>query len=60
MALMSMGALVNYGVYALLLLNYSAQHRWPAPAVAAGAVLAALVNFSTARRMHFRHPEASS
>jgi len=59
MALMGMGALVNYGVYALLLLNYSALHRWPAPAAATGAVLAALANFSTARRVLFRHPKVS-
>ena len=56
---MGMGALVNYGVYALLLLNYSALHRWPAPAAATGAVLAALANFSTARRVLFRHPKVS-
>lgn len=56
MALMGLGALVNYGVYALLLLNYPVLHRWPAVAVAAGAGLAALVNFSTARRVLFRHP----
>lgn len=59
-ALMSMGAVVNYGVYALLLLNFPDLHRWPAPAAAAGSVVAALVNFSTARRVLFRHPKTAS
>ena len=30
--LMSFGALVNYGIYALLLMNFAALHRWPAAA----------------------------
>ena len=59
MGLMSMGALVNYGVYALLLLNYPGLHQWPALPAAAGSALAALVNFSTARRMLFRHPKTT-
>ena len=60
MGLMSVGALVNYGVYALLLLTYPSLHRWPALPAAAGSALAALVNFSTARRMLFRHPKVTS
>jgi putative flippase GtrA len=59
LVLMSMGALVNYGVYALLLLNFAGLHRWPALAAMAGSVLAALVNFSTARRVLFKHPEVA-
>lgn len=57
MSLMSAGALVNYGIYVLLLLNFAALHRWPALAAAAGSLVAALVNFSTARAVLFRHPK---
>lgn len=56
LGLMTVGALINYGVYALLLLNFPALHRWPALAAAAGSAVAALVNFSTARRMLFKRP----
>jgi len=58
MALMSAGACINYGVYALLLLHVADLHRWPALPAAAGSAVAALVNFSTARGMLFRHPGA--
>jgi len=56
MGLMSLGAVVNYGIYALLLMNFASLHRWPAVAAAAGSVVAALVNFSTARGMLFKTP----
>lgn len=52
--LMSIGAVINYTVYALLLMKFAALHRWPAVAAAAGSAVAALVNFSTARGMLFR------
>jgi len=55
LALMGLGALVNYGIYALLLSYFPALHRWPALPAAAGSAMAALVNFSTARGMLFRH-----
>ncbi len=57
MGLMSFGAVINYGVYALLLMNFAALHRWPAVAAAAGSAVAALVNFSTARGMLFKSPK---
>ena len=54
LALMSIGALVNYGVYAALLLAFPGLHRWPALAAAAGSAVAALINFSAARGVLFR------
>lgn len=56
MGLMSFGATINYSVYALLLVNISALHQWPAVAAAAGSIVAMLVNFSTARGVLFRRP----
>ena len=56
-ALMSIGAAVNYGVYALMLALVPSTQRWPAIAVAAGAGVAALINFSAARGVLFKHPE---
>ncbi|GAB2548292.1 GtrA family protein [Rhodanobacter koreensis] len=60
LGLMSFGALINYGVYALLLMSFPALHRWPAVAAAAGSAAAALVNFSTARGMLFKSSRTSS
>jgi putative flippase GtrA len=60
LGLMSLGALVNYGVYAALLLGFPFAHRWPAAAVAAGSLVAAAVNFGTARGVLFRHPESGT
>lgn len=57
LALMSAGAVVNYGVYALCLQLFPAWHRWPALAAAVGSAVAALVNFSAARGVLFRHPK---
>ncbi|MGN2247336.1 GtrA family protein [Frateuria sp. GZRR35] len=57
MALMGVGACVNYAVYAALLLSFEPLTRWPALAAAAGSAVAALVNFSTARGMLFRQPK---
>ncbi len=54
MALMSFGALVNYGVFILCLQLFPSWHRWPALAVAVGSVVAAGVNFLSARLMLFR------
>ncbi|MHB1056596.1 MAG: GtrA family protein [Rhodanobacter sp.] len=59
MGLMSIGAVINYGVYVLLLLCFSGLHRWPALAAAAGSAVAALVNFSTARGVLFKRPKTS-
>jgi putative flippase GtrA len=55
--LMSFGAVINYGIYALLLMGFPALHPWPAVPAAAGSVVAALVNFSTARGMLFKSPK---
>jgi putative flippase GtrA len=55
--LMSLGALINYGIYALLLFHFVVLHRWPAVAAAAGSAVAAVVNFSTARGMLFKRPK---
>jgi putative flippase GtrA len=57
LGLMSLGAVINYGVYALLLMRFASLHRWPAVAAAAGSALAALVNFATARGMLFKAPK---
>lgn len=59
LVLMSVGAVVNYGVFAACLMLFPVLHRWPAVAVAAGSAVAALVNFTTARGVLFRHPETS-
>jgi putative flippase GtrA len=55
MALMGLGALVNYGVYAALLVTVAWLHRWPAPAAAAGSAVAAILNFRMARTALFKH-----
>jgi len=60
MALMSIGAAINYGVYALLLVNFSILHRWPAIGAAAGSAVAAFVNFAAARGLLFRGAKAST
>lgn len=57
MALMGLGALVNYGIYAALLAGFAWLHRWPALAVAAGSGVAAVLNFCMARGVLFRHPK---
>ncbi|HET6433965.1 GtrA family protein [Dyella sp.] len=59
MALMSIGAAVNYGVYALCLAFFPALHRLPAVAAAAGSAVAALINFSAARGLLFSKPRAT-
>jgi len=56
--LMSFGAMVNYGIYALLLMNFGVLHRWPSVAAAAGSAVAALINFSAARGLIFKSPNA--
>lgn len=57
LALMGVGACINYAIYAALLLSYQPLHRWPALAAAAGSAVAALVNFATARGLLFRQPK---
>jgi putative flippase GtrA len=60
MALMGLGALVNYGTYAALLMAFPMLHRWPAIATAGGSLVAALFNFSTARLMLFKGAKTSA
>ncbi|MCX7512432.1 GtrA family protein [Frateuria hangzhouensis] len=60
LALMGVGACVNYAIYASLLLAFEPLQRWPALAVAAGSAVAALVNFSTARGVLFRRPKPTA
>jgi putative flippase GtrA len=60
MALMGLGACVNYAVYAALLLSFEPLGRWPALAAAAGSAVAALVNFCAARGVLFRRPKPVS
>lgn len=59
MALMSGGAVVNYAVYAACLMLFPDWRRWPAAAVAVGSVVAAGVNFLSARLMLFKRPKTS-
>jgi len=60
MALMSGGALVNYGAYALCLYEIPAWHKLPILAVAVGSALAAGVNFVSARLLLFRRAKAKA
>jgi len=60
MGLMSIGAVINYGVYVLLLMNFSDLLRWPAIGAAGGSAVAAFANFALARRMLFRGPKAAT
>lgn len=57
LAVMSLGAGVNYGVYALLLALSATVRAWPAAGVAAGSAVAAVVNFTGARRAVFQGRE---
>jgi putative flippase GtrA len=59
-ALMSVGALVNYAAYAAILMLYPWLHRWPALAVAASSAAASLVNFATARGVLFKSAKTTS
>lgn len=59
-ALMSVGAVVNYGAYAAILLFYPWLHQWPALAVAASSAAASLVNFATARGVLFKRAKTSA
>ena len=59
MALMSVGAVVNYAAYAGSLLLFPSWHRWPVLAVAVGSVVSAAVNYGGARMMLFKNAKAS-
>ena len=59
-ALMSVGAVVNYGAYAAILFLYPWLHEWPAIAVAASSAAASLVNFATARGVLFNRAKTTT
>ena len=48
------GAGINYGIYAVLVLNIGLFAHWPVLAVAAGSVAALAFNFLASRRFVFR------
>jgi putative flippase GtrA len=58
--LMSGGAVVNYAVYWLCLHEFPGWYQWPSLASAVGSVVAALVNFSSARTLLFRRAKTRS
>lgn len=60
MAVMSTGAALNYGLYALLLALLPLVRAWPVLGVAAGSLAAAAVNFTTARAVVFNGRESAS
>ena len=53
MAAMTGGALLNYGVYALAVYETAVVRAWPALGVALGSVMAAVVNYTSARHWVF-------
>ncbi|NII10509.1 GtrA family protein [Oleiagrimonas sp. C23AA] len=60
LAVMGVGALVNYGTYALVLWLWPLAHHWPVLGVAAGSVVAAGLNFAGARAWVFTGVKTSS
>ncbi|MGC1547270.1 MAG: GtrA family protein [Rhodanobacter sp.] len=54
MGLMGIGAVINYGVFAALLMTFASLHQWPAIPTAAGSAVAATVNFAMARWVLFK------
>lgn len=53
-ALMTFGGAVNYGAYALCLMNWSLAQAYPAIGVAVGSLIAMTVNFFSAKYLVFR------
>ena len=58
--MMGGGALLNYAIYAVLVACVAMVQRWPVLGVAAGSVVAAMVNFFAARAVVFGKPEKSA
>lgn len=54
---MAVGAVLNYGIFALLVAWFALVHQWPVLGVAAGSACAALINFAGARAVVFNRPE---
>jgi putative flippase GtrA len=57
MAVMGLGAAVNYAVYALAVALFPLVRAWPLLGVAAGSLAAAGFNFSGARKAVFNRPD---
>ena len=56
-AVMSLGAGLNYGIYASLIACSATIRAWPVAGVAAGSAVAAVINFLGARRVVFANRE---
>jgi putative flippase GtrA len=56
---MTLGAAINYGVYALLITFIAVFHDHPWLAVAAGTGAALLINFTMARNVIYRSPSTN-
>lgn len=57
LAVMGVGALLNYTVFAALVAWVDAVRHWPVLGVAAGSGVAAVVNFGSARKVVFNKSE---
>jgi putative flippase GtrA len=57
---MSAGAVLNYGTYALTVALFLTVRHWPALGVAAGSLVAAMLNFSGARTVVFNASRKTS
>jgi putative flippase GtrA len=57
MALMAVGAVINNGVYLLVLQAFPGLRPWPAVAVAVGSAAGATANYLFARTLLFRAPK---
>ncbi len=57
-AVMALGAGLNYGIYAALVATMTVVRHWPVLGVAAGSACAAVVNFAGARTVVFNTPES--
>lgn len=55
LGLMLMGGLLNYSVYACLVLNVEIAHAYPVLGVAVGSIAGMLMNLVTSRYLLYRH-----
>ena len=55
-----MGALINFGVYSLLVASFETAFRYPALALAVGSIVALFFNFLGAKHFVFRMPGRES
>lgn len=60
LAVMTLGAAVNWGVYVALLHASDLVHAWPLLGVAAGSLVAAVANFAGARAAVFNGAKSDS